>query len=323
MPEKKSLAPDDGITLSEAVYLYFTPKCGTARPEYAWLRLSGEQLEVYRSARAAILLGNRTLRGGLYLQGCRNAVVNGAMMFASPDSPNAERDPYFVEVSAFLAWMEEKGYSTPEHLLSLYAAVKDETPLSDNCFEDKGQAFRIRFEGVDCVLPDRKGVKILHKLISKRDVEIPLQELDPPPVVEKPLEDRQVSDCKGKKRMATIHEADVVDGETIGDIRKQLEALKNELEDAKELGNRKEQEDIKEKMKPLLTYLGSVTNRAGKPRKRSHETKKQIKALQKNVNSVYKALREKNAPLEKHLRESIHIGERSYYKPHGGIDWQT
>lgn len=197
---------------------------------------------------------------------------------------------------------------------------------SGNCFEDKGRAFRIRFEGVDCDLPDLKGVKILHKLISKQGVEIPLQELDPLPVLEMPVEDRQSgkeSDHRGRKPMTTIPEVDLVDAEAMDSVRNKLKAMRCELEDAKALGNVEEQADIEKEMKPLLDYMGSVTNLSGRPRKCSSEITKQIKAIQKSIRDVYTALQKKNAPLEKHLRESIRIGEKSCYRPRGQVEWHT
>jgi len=177
-------------------------------------------------------------------------------------------------------------------------------------FRKKGEMWVIRFDGEDMYLKDSVGLQCIGQLLAKPNAPMFVMELrailngQKPDVVAQPLS-----------------REDIVDQETLTNLKHRYLELQSELEEAQNENNEIMEAEVEQEMENIIQYLSQVKAVGGTTRKVNDEIEKArsatSKAFWRSVNQIRCDLPE----LADHLEKSCVVGMVCNYTPEQKFDW--
>jgi hypothetical protein len=113
-----------------------------------------------------------------------------------------------------------------------------------------------------------------------------------------------------------------VDDETIGSVKKAIERLKAERDEAEEFCDKETVARCEGEMETLATYLRTEVGLDGKARRESPEQKKARTAVSNAINRAIDRIKKRSQPMATYLDDQIQRGFFLKYRD-AGIAWET
>ncbi|MEJ5342067.1 MAG: hypothetical protein WHT09_10890 [Thermogutta sp.] len=188
-------------------------------------------------------------------------------------------------------------------------------PEPEFCFRRHGDGWFIRAFGKEGHFKDQKGFTSLALLIARAGKPVPMVELIalargiPPESVSAPIPTERVEPA--------------FDDETRPDIMRELEQLRQDIEDAKRRGDWTQADVLLKEFERLRGYLLANTQPNGKAKSFSTTSKRMAEAVRKAISRVCDALRQSGFnELADHFEAYISVEEFSYvYRPPTSVTW--
>ncbi|MBF6328848.1 ATP-binding protein [Nocardia transvalensis] len=181
--------------------------------------------------------------------------------------------------------------------------------VPDNAFRRDGAVWTVRFADRTAHLPDAKGLRDLHLLLSHPGHDIPALELVGGP-------------GEPTVRAARSFGAEPVLDETAKKAyRQRLTALDEQIDRATALGADDRAAELDRERAALLSELRSATGLAGRTRKLGDEAERARKTVSARVRDTLRRLDRQHPELAEHLRANISLGLVCRYHPHRAMRW--
>ena len=188
----------------------------------------------------------------------------------------------------------------PPHLI--------EVPLYE--FRKKGEIWVIRYEGDDMYLKDSVGLQCISQLLAKPNDPVFVMELR-----------AIVNGQKPENMVQTPTRDNVVDTETLTNLKRRYLELQSDLEETQRDGNEVAEKEIEEEMEQIVQYLYRVKTRGGEIRKTNDDFEKSRSATSKAFWRTINLIRNELPQLAEHLEKSCVVGVVCNYNPEHRIDW--
>lgn len=205
-----------------------------------------------------------------------------------------------------------------EEVVTVVSKVEEELP--DNVFRNEGGAWRIRYNGgpLQIVLPS-KGCVYLAKLLAQPNHRFDIEELDPPPPVDRndPHISELIRDYKEKK----LSRVPAIDERTKTEIRAYRKKQMARLEEAKDNLDKDEEYAAQAELDAITAYVNSSLQMNGTPRNLDNSSRRSSQAFARDVRTVIRGINAFNPVLATHLSESLELGKHPIYAPRDNITW--
>lgn len=205
-----------------------------------------------------------------------------------------------------------------EKVVSVVSTVAEELP--ENLFRNEGGAWRIRYKGgrLQSVYPS-KGCAFLGRLLEQPNRCFDIEELDPPPPMEKPILD--VEELLNNFNSGLDTYMPTLDENAISAFRKYRRTQLQRLNNARDCFDNDEAEKAQEQLDAITNYLNENLQKNGKPRNMNKTARRPSQAFARDVRTVINAIELFNPTLAKHLKDSLTLGEHPIYAPKEDITW--
>jgi hypothetical protein len=178
-----------------------------------------------------------------------------------------------------------------------------------NVFHCEGEVWRLCFASRSVVMPDAKGMRDLHILLSRAGVDMPVEALIDP--------------ARGELLLATSRwrSGSVLDPQAKAEYRRRLAMLETEIEatlaahqDARALQLEAERDGV-------IAELRRATRLGGRSRRFGDDAERARKTVSARIRDTLRHLEQRHPELARHLRESVSTGSTCRYRPSEGITW--
>ncbi len=205
-----------------------------------------------------------------------------------------------------------------EEVVTVVSKVEEELP--DNVFRNEGGAWRIRYKGgpLQIVLPS-KGCVFLAKLLEQPNHRFDIEELDPPPPVDK--DDPRISEVIRDYKEKKLSKIPALDERAKVEIRAYRREQLARLEEAKANFDKAEEDAAQEELDAITDYVNGSLQLNGKPRNLDNSQRRSSQAFARDVRTVIKGIKAFNPALAKHLEDSLELGEHPIYAPSENMTW--
>lgn len=172
-------------------------------------------------------------------------------------------------------------------------------PLGDNEFRREGPVWTLRFAGRSASLPDAKGLRDLHVLLSRAGVPVSaVSMLDPDAVPS-----------------ARLGGDDVLDAQAKAAYQHRLSQLDEEIDTASLAGNDNRAAALDRERVALLEELRAAAGLAGRTRRLGDEAERARKAVTARIRDTLRRLDDIHPELAAHLRAAVSTGSTCLYQP--------
>jgi hypothetical protein len=178
-------------------------------------------------------------------------------------------------------------------------ARRDRTPAPVNEFRRDGPVWTLGFDGRTVRLPDTKGLRDLHVLVSRPGTAVSAVSLLDPEVVP----------------AARLGGDAVLDDEAKRGYRKRLDQLDGEIDRAAELGDDARAARLDRERAALLDELRTAAGLAGRTRRLGDEAERARKTVTARIRDTLRKLDESHPGLAAHLRATVSTGAACVYRP--------
>lgn len=177
-------------------------------------------------------------------------------------------------------------------------------------FRREDATWRLRYAGRTVHLPDAKGLRDLHELLSHPGTDIPAVELADPPGGPAALAARRLG-------------ADPVLDETAkARYRERLEQLDEALDAAARRDDRARRAALESERDALLAELRAAAGLGGRTRRLGDDGERARKAVTARIRDTLRRLDELHPELAAHLRASVSTGNACGYHPDPAPPWR-
>jgi hypothetical protein len=177
-------------------------------------------------------------------------------------------------------------------------------------FRRDGAVWRLAFAGQAVHVPDAKGLRDLHALLSQPYVDIPaVQLLDPAAGPELSVARSLAGDP-------------VLDDEARTRYRARLADLDAELDRAGRRGDAERGAALEQEREALLAELRRAIGLGGRARRLGDEAERARKAVTNRIRDTLRKLSERHPALAEHLRETVSTGSTCRYAPAEAVRWR-
>ena len=176
-------------------------------------------------------------------------------------------------------------------------------------FRRDGAVWRLGFGGHTVHLPDAKGLRDLHFLLSRPGADLPAVRLLAPEGGE------LVVAARGMGGDA------VLDEEAKARYRRRLALLDEEIDRAAERGDDDRAAEFDGERAALLDELRSASGLGGRDRRLGDEAERARKAVTARIRDVLRKLDGLHPALAAHLRASVSTGATCRYQPEHELTW--
>nr|GLJ82667.1 hypothetical protein GCM10017588_13920 [Microbispora rosea subsp. aerata] len=177
-------------------------------------------------------------------------------------------------------------------------------------FRRDGAVWTLRFGGHTVHLPDAKGLRDLHCLLSHPGADLPaVRLLDP----------------EGGKLVVAARRMGgdpVLDEEAKARYRRRLALLDEEIDRATERGDDRRAAEFDRERAALLAELRSASGLGGRDRRLGDEAERARKAVTARIRDVLRKLDRSHPELAAHLRASVSTGATCRYQPERDLVWR-
>lgn len=172
-------------------------------------------------------------------------------------------------------------------------------PLGDNEFHREGPVWMLRFAGRSANLPDAKGLRDLHVLLSRAGVPVPAVSLLDPDAVPS----------------ARLGGDDILDAQAKAAYQRRLSQLDEEIDSASLAGNDDRAAALDRERVALLEELRAAAGLAGRTRRLGDEAERARKAVTARIRDTLRRLDDIHPELAAHLRAAVSTGSTCLYQP--------
>ncbi|MBK1788307.1 ATP-binding protein [Prauserella cavernicola] len=183
----------------------------------------------------------------------------------------------------------------------------EEAPEAE--FRFAGGVWSLGFEGHSVHLPDTKGLRDLHHLLSRPGTDVASVRLLSPDGGEEVV------------AAARLGGDDVLDDEAKARYRQRLAVLDERIDDAAARGDDAAAAEFDRERAALLTELRSAAGLGGRTRRLGDEAERARKAVTARIRDTLRKLDDRHPRLANHLRDTVSTGASCRYEP-AGISWR-
>ncbi|MFC7591871.1 hypothetical protein ACFQYP_55295 [Nonomuraea antimicrobica] len=177
-------------------------------------------------------------------------------------------------------------------------------------FRREGAVWSLAFAGRVAHVPDAKGLRDLHTLLSRPGDDVPAVVLLDPAGGEVVLAARRMGGD------------DVLDEEAKTRYRRHLARLDEEIDRAAELGDDRRAAELDEERAALLAELRAAAGLGGRTRRLGDETERARKTVTARIRDTLRKLDHAHPELATHLRAAISTGTTCRYQPQHQVSWR-
>ncbi|MGH3761666.1 hypothetical protein [Actinophytocola sp.] len=159
-------------------------------------------------------------------------------------------------------------------------------------------------------MPDAKGLRDLHLLLSSPGTEIPATRLLNPAGGEEAV------------AAATLSGDEVLDVQARSAYRRRLSELDEQIDDATAAGNDTKAARLDVEREALLTELRAAAGLGNRHRRLGDEAERARKAVTARIRDTLRKLDDRHPELAAHLRESVSTGTTCCYRPITATSWR-
>ncbi|GAA2875053.1 AAA family ATPase [Nonomuraea rubra] len=182
--------------------------------------------------------------------------------------------------------------------------------VPDGEFRRDGAVWSLAFAGRLVHMPDTKGLRDLHTLLSRPGADVPsVVLLDP----------------EGGKTVIAARRMggdDVLDDEAKARYRRRLGQLDEEIDRAAERGDDDRAARLDEERAALLSELRAAAGLGGRTRRLGDEAERARKTVTARIRDTLRKLDHAHPELAAHLRASVSTGSTCGYRPQEEITWR-
>ncbi|GIH94184.1 AAA family ATPase [Planobispora siamensis] len=178
-----------------------------------------------------------------------------------------------------------------------------------NEFRRDGAVWSLAFGGRRVHVPDAKGLRDLHALLSMPGVDVPAVRLLDPEGGEVVVAARRMGGDL------------VLDDEARARYRRRLALLDEEIDRAAELGDDRRAVEYDREREALLNELRAATGLGGRGRRLGDEAERARKAVTARIRDTLRKLGPLHPELAAHLRAAVSTGSSCRYQPGHEIRW--
>jgi tetratricopeptide (TPR) repeat protein len=178
-----------------------------------------------------------------------------------------------------------------------------------NEFRYTGEVWSLTMAGHTVHLPDAKGLRDLHVLLSSPGTEIPATRLLNPAGGEEVV------------AAATLSGDEMLDAEARTAYRRRLSTLDEQIDAAAAVGDDGKAARLDEEREALLAELRKAAGLGSRTRRLGDETERARKAVTARIRDTLRKLDDRHPPLAAHLRESVTTGTTCRYHPPTPTPW--
>jgi len=179
-----------------------------------------------------------------------------------------------------------------------------------NEFRFTGETWSLTMAGHTVHVPDAKGLRDLHVLLSSPGTEIPATHLLNPAAGEEVV------------AAASLSGDDVLDAAARSAYRRRLSTLDEQIDEAAALGDDAKAASLDREREALLTELRTAAGLGNRPRRLGDEAERARKAVTARIRDTLRKLDDRHPELAAHLRESISTGTTCGYAPPEHTRWK-
>jgi tetratricopeptide (TPR) repeat protein len=186
----------------------------------------------------------------------------------------------------------------------------DSLEIARDVFRFDGEVWTLGFGGRTVHMPDAKGLRDLHLLLSAPDKEIPAVRLLNP---------------EGGELVVAAHRLgadDVLDEEAKARYKRRLEQLDDEIDRATTRGDDRRAAEYDTERATLLAELRAAAGLAGRTRRLGDEAERARKTVTARIRDTLRKLDHRHPDLATHLRATISTGTTCMYRPDPAPDWR-
>ncbi|MFV2113562.1 AAA family ATPase [Micromonospora sp. LOL_025] len=177
-------------------------------------------------------------------------------------------------------------------------------------FRRDGPVWQLTYAGVVVHLPDAKGLRDLHVLLSRPGVDVPAVEL---------LDPAAGPELVAARRMGGDP---VLDDEAKARYRRHLERLDDEIDRAAGRGDGRRLADLDAERGALLAELRAAAGLAGRSRRLGDEAERARKTVTARIRDALRKLDQRHPGLAAHLRDTVSTGSTCRYLPPEPLPWR-
>lgn len=177
-------------------------------------------------------------------------------------------------------------------------------------FTREGSVWSLVFAGRGVHLPDAKGLRDLHTLLSSPGADVPAVRLLDPAGGELVVAARRMGGD------------DVLDEEAKARYRQHLSLLDEEIDRAAELGDDCRAAELDRERAALLEELRRAAGLGGRARRLGDEAERARKTVTARIRDVLRKLDDAHPELAAHLRATVSTGTTCRYQPDAPISWR-
>ncbi|MET7327220.1 AAA family ATPase [Nonomuraea sp. NPDC005650] len=177
-------------------------------------------------------------------------------------------------------------------------------------FRRDGEVWFLAFAGRVAHMPDAKGLRDLHTLLSHPGDDVPAVLLLAPEGGEAVVAARRMGGD------------DVLDEEAKSRYRRRLALLDDEIDRAAELGDDRRAAAYDEERAALLEELRAAAGLGGRTRRLGDEAERARKTVTARIRDVLRKLDQAHPELAAHLRAAVSTGSTCRYRPDDAVPWR-
>lgn len=192
----------------------------------------------------------------------------------------------------------------------------------------EGATWRAVFRGEACTVPDSKGMAYIALLLSNPNKEIHSTQLHGEPVnfghglpAQEPDNDEPVDQLRPKSGKR-VHVDAVQDAEGAANYKRRLKKIKEQIEEARELGNTEQAAILAQEEHDLTKGIARSIGYGGQSR-REGPAKKARQAVSKAIKTALAGIKTAHPALHQHLETALKLGEFLKYQPDDGVRWMV
>ena len=179
-----------------------------------------------------------------------------------------------------------------------------------NEFRRDGAVWVLTFAGRSVHVPDAKGLRDLHYLLSQPGTEIPAVQL---------LDPQGGAVVVAARRMGGDP---VLDEEAKAQYKRRLTQLDEEIDRAVQLGDDRRAAAAERERAALLAELRAAAGLAGRARRLGDEAERARKTVTARIRDTLRKLDQSHPALASHLRATISTGITCCYQPAEPVPWR-
>ncbi|MFC0111188.1 ATP-binding protein [Kibdelosporangium aridum] len=188
------------------------------------------------------------------------------------------------------------------HLLDRVSRIRAAQRKPDAEFRNTGEVWELSLGGLTIHMPDAKGLRDLHTLLSAAGEQVPAQRL------------LSVGPLPGSD--------EVLDETAKASYARRLAELDAVIERATELGEEDQAVAADREREALLDQLRAATGFAGRTRRLGDEAERARKTVTARIRDTLRKLDARHPELARHLRESVVTGASCAYQPKQQLRWR-